>query len=167
MNTRTLVAKRLIDAPVETVWRYWTQPELVQKWWGPEDFTSPSCRIDLRVGGLYIFAMLAPAMLGGQLSFTSGRYRDIQLHRRLEFTQGLSDEQGQRIDPVSIGMPPEFPAEVRTVVTFTSIRSQLCELTVTEHDWPHIPMYVFAALGLEQSLNKLVDGLAAAAGGVQ
>ena len=55
-----LIVTRIIDAPVEQVWRAWTDPEYVKRWWGPKDYTSPSCKIDLRVGGKYLFSMRAP-----------------------------------------------------------------------------------------------------------
>jgi uncharacterized protein YndB with AHSA1/START domain len=46
-----LVITRVFDAPRELVWNAWTEPERVKRWWGPEGFTAPFCRIDLRVGG--------------------------------------------------------------------------------------------------------------------
>ena len=52
MNTapkvRDLVVTRVIDAPVEQVWKAWTDPELVKQWWGPDGFTCPLARIDFR-----------------------------------------------------------------------------------------------------------------------
>jgi len=55
-----IVIARLFDAPREAVWRVWTVPELVMMWWGPRDFTAPSCKIDFRVGGSYLYCMRAP-----------------------------------------------------------------------------------------------------------
>ena len=46
-----LVITRVFDAPRELVWNAWTEPERVKRWWGPQSFTAPFCRIDLRVGG--------------------------------------------------------------------------------------------------------------------
>ena len=54
-----LVITRIIDAPLEMVWKAWTIPEHVMRWWGPKDYTSPTCKIDLREGGKYIFCMSA------------------------------------------------------------------------------------------------------------
>ena len=44
-----LVITRIFDAPRELVWKAWTEPEHMMRWWGPENFTSPVCKIDLRV----------------------------------------------------------------------------------------------------------------------
>jgi len=67
-----LVVTRIIGAPIELVWKAWTDPEHVMRWWGPKYYTSPSCKIDLREGGTYVFCMRAPVDQGGQDSFTAG-----------------------------------------------------------------------------------------------
>ncbi len=154
-----LVITRIIDAPVELVWKSWTDPEHVKRWWGPKYYTSPFCTIDLRAGGKYIFAMQAPREQGGQVSYTAGVYQKIVPMERLEFTQGLSDQDGNRIDPATIGMPPEFPKELHTVVTFKSIKGDMTELTITETGWTPSSMYVYALAGTHQSLDKLVESL--------
>lgn len=154
-----LVITRIIDAPVELVWKAWTDPEHVNRWWGPKYYTSPNCKIDLRVGGKYVFSMCAPQDQGGQDSYTSGVYKEIVPLKRLEFTQGLSDKDGNRIDPALVGMPPDFPREIRTVVTFKA-KGEMTELTITEYDWPVGQMMVYSYAGMQQSIDKLGESLA-------
>ena len=48
MNDNVLEMERLIPAPPERVFEYWTEPELVAKWFGPGDFDVPSSDLDLR-----------------------------------------------------------------------------------------------------------------------
>ena len=55
IHREDLVVTRIIDAPIELVWKAWTDPELIMRWWGPKYYTSPSCKIDFREGGKYIF----------------------------------------------------------------------------------------------------------------
>ena len=70
---RDLVITRIFDAPVEEVWKAWTDPDYVTRWWGPTGFTSPSCKIDFREGGKFVFHMRAPKEFqGGQDFYTSG-----------------------------------------------------------------------------------------------
>jgi uncharacterized protein YndB with AHSA1/START domain len=154
-----LVVRRIIDAPVELVWKAWTDTEHVKRWWGPKDYTSPVCKIDLRVGGKFVFCMRAPKEQGGQDSYTAGVYKVIVSMKRLEFTQGLSDRDGNRIDPALVGMPPDFPAEIRTVIEFRAI-GDMTELIITEYDWPVSQMMVYSYAGMHQSLDKLGDSLA-------
>lgn len=154
-----LVVTRILNAPLELVWKAWTDPKHVMRWWGPKYYTSPDCKIDLRVGGRYIFCMRAPADQGGQDSYTAGVYLKILPMERLEFTQGLADKDGNRIDPAQMGMPLDFPKELRTVVTFKAI-GNLTELTITEYNWTVGQMYVYSYAGMQQSLDKLAASLA-------
>lgn len=149
-----LVVTRIIDAPVEAVWKAWTEPEQVRHWWGPKYYTSPSCQIDLRVGGKYVFAMQAPAEQGGLVSYTCGIYQRIVPMERLEFTQGLGDADGNRLDPQKAGMPPDFPKELHTVVTFKP-KGNMTELIITQTGWTEGTMFVFALAGTQQQTDKL------------
>ena len=149
-----IVVTRIIDAPLELVWKAWTEPEHVMRWWGPKYYTSPSCKVDLRVGGRYTFAMQAPADQGGQVSYTSGIYQRIEPMSLLEFTQALSDAEGNPIDPQKAGMPPEFPREIRTVVTFKA-KGDMTELVITEYGWTPSQMSVYSYAGMQQSIDKL------------
>ncbi len=156
---RDLVVTRIIDAPLEMVWRAWTEAEQMRQWWGPEFYTSPSCTIDLRVGGKYVFCMRAPQEQGGGDSYTAGVYLKIVPMERLEFTQGLADRDGNRIDPAQAGMPPEFPKELHTVVTFKA-KGEMTELTVIERSWTPSQMYVYSLAGTHQMIDKLAAYLA-------
>ncbi len=56
---KTIVITRVYNAPVEDVWRAWSEPELVKRWWGPDRFTCPIAKIDFREGGVSIVAKRA------------------------------------------------------------------------------------------------------------
>jgi len=53
----TLNLRRIFKAPREKVFRAWTDPEELKKWWGPEGYATPSAEVDLRVGGKYRLGM--------------------------------------------------------------------------------------------------------------
>ncbi len=154
-----LIVTRILDSPVERVWKAWTDPDQVKFWWGPMDYTSPTCKIDLREGGQYVFSMRAPIEQGGQDSYTTGVYKKIIPMERLEFTQSLADKDGNKIEPSQIGMPPDFPREILTEVFFKKVRCDMTELTITEYDWPVSQMYVYSLAGLHQSIDKLAKTL--------
>lgn len=65
-KTRDLVFNRIFDATPEQVWKAWTDPAHVMRWWGPDHFSCPSAVIDLREGGTSIVCMRAPKEFGGQ-----------------------------------------------------------------------------------------------------
>jgi uncharacterized protein YndB with AHSA1/START domain len=154
-----LVVNRIIDAPLALVWKAWTEPELVKRWWGPKDYSSPSCKIDLREGGKYIFCMRAPQEQGGQDSYTAGVYQKIVSMQLLEFTQSLADKDGNKIDPAQAGMPPDFPKEMLATVAFKA-KGDLTELTITISGWTEGQMFVYAFAGWHQSIDKLAESLA-------
>jgi len=152
---RDVVLTRTFDAPVERVWKAWTDPQEVMRWWGPKGFTSPSCRIDFRVGGKYIFHMRAPKEFqDGQDFYTTGAYKKIVHLRLIEFTQSLSDKDGNRIDPATLGMPADFPKEIASSLAFKSVGGKT-ELTATEIGWTVGQMRDMSEAGLSDCLDKL------------
>ncbi len=103
-----------------------------------------------------MFAMQAPQEQGGLISYTSGVYQRIVPMEVLEFTQGLSDANGNRIDPAQIGMPADFPGELHTTVTFRA-RGDMTELTIKQTGWVPSQMFVYALAGTQQQTDKLSD----------
>ncbi|WP_348823269.1 SRPBCC family protein [Flavobacterium aestuarii] len=55
-----IVSSRIINAPRELVYRAWTEPEHLKKWWGPAGFTNTFNEFDFRVGGKWSFIMHGP-----------------------------------------------------------------------------------------------------------
>ena len=52
--------ERTIDAPRALIWKAWTEPEHVKRWWAPAPWTTVDCRIDLRPGGIFRTVMRSP-----------------------------------------------------------------------------------------------------------
>ena len=145
---------RTFNAPVEMVWKVWTDPELVKRWWGPKHFISPVAKIDFREGGKSIVSMKAPKEMGGQEFYSIWVYVKIIPLKTIEFIQSLSDKDGNKTDPTKLGMPSDFPKDIKTVVTFRELANSKTEMTVTEYaDMGQTSN--FAQLGLEQSLDKM------------
>jgi uncharacterized protein YndB with AHSA1/START domain len=167
MERKDLVLSRVFNAPVELVWKAWTDPALVMRWWGPDLFTSPSAQIDFREGGTSVVCMRAPKEMGGQDMYSSWAYKKIVPLKLIEFIQNLADKDGHPIDPAKMGLPPEFPVNQRTVVTFRDLGNGKTEMTVTEYDWIVSQMRVFAEMGLNQSLDKMVATIAETVKGSQ
>jgi uncharacterized protein YndB with AHSA1/START domain len=54
------VISRVLDAPRDLVWKCFTDPEHMRRWWGPKGFTVVASKMDLRVGGTYHYGLQAP-----------------------------------------------------------------------------------------------------------
>lgn len=119
------------------------------------------CKVDLREGGKYLFCMRAPASQGGVDFYSTGIYTAIAPLERLEFTHYLSDKDGNIQDPEQVGMPPDFPKEVRYVIEFKALDGDRSELKITEYGWTTLGQMVeYAIAGMNQSLDKLARAIA-------
>src|SRR5512137_1895627 len=86
-----LLITREFDAPVSHVWKTWTDPVSIRRWWRPKDYTCPSASIDLRVGGSYLFCMRSSK---GMDIWSTGVYKEIIPSRRIVSTDSFADEMG-------------------------------------------------------------------------
>src|ERR1700685_968489 len=107
-TTHELRIERIFDAPRQLVWNTWTTPELIMQWWGPEPFTSPTCKVDLRGGGKYLFCMRSP---DGMDYCSGGIYKEILPNEKLVCPQFFANEFGEKIDPIEIKFDSLFPKE--------------------------------------------------------
>ena len=85
--TLDLVLERDIDVARELVWRAWTEPEHVKRWFAPAPWTVSECDIDLRPGGQFYTVMRSPE---GQSFPNTGCYLEIVPNEKLVFTNALA-----------------------------------------------------------------------------
>lgn len=107
---------REFAAPRHLVWKAWTTPELVRRWWHAKRGEVTVCEIDLRVGGKWRYAMVTPD--GFEVAF-HGEYREIVPNERLVTTEtyeglpeGVSEEDGSTLNTATFEK-----ADGRTSVT--------------------------------------------------
>jgi uncharacterized protein YndB with AHSA1/START domain len=89
---RTLVIERVFKAQPDRVFRAWTDPATLARWWGPEGFTTPELSLDVRPGGAWRTVMRSP---NGSDHPVSGHFREISPPHRLVLTWAW-EENGQR-----------------------------------------------------------------------
>jgi uncharacterized protein YndB with AHSA1/START domain len=88
-----ILITREFDAPSELVFKAWTTPELVKRWWSGQRGAVTSAEIDLRVGGMWRYVMDAT---GGFEVACHGEYREIVPNERIvttEVFEGMPDAQ--------------------------------------------------------------------------
>lgn len=81
-----VLLERAVTAPPALVWKAWTVPEHLIKWFAPAPYTTADCEIDLRPGGIFRTVMRAP---NGDEHTTIGCYLEIVEHQRLAWTTVL------------------------------------------------------------------------------
>ena len=79
-----ILITREFDAPKRLVYRAWTEPELVERWWGGERGEVRSVRIELRVGGAWRCVMV---LEDGSEAALRGEYREIIPNERIVSTE--------------------------------------------------------------------------------
>lgn len=154
-----LKIERIFDAPRQLVWNAWTTPELIMQWWGPEHFTSPTCEVDLRVGGKYLYCMRGP---DGNDYWTGGTFNEIVPIEKLVCVQTFANEFGEKVDPIVYGFDPIFPKEVLLTTTLEEVanKTKLTILYLVESEEAlEVMLKAQMREGWESSLNKFAQAL--------
>lgn len=160
-----IIIERIFDAPAELIWKAWTEPEIIKKWWGPEGFTAPSIKIDLRVGGKYTYAMQGPkGSEWDRVMYSSGIFKEIVPHKKIVTTDYFSDAEGNMIKPSDEGQDADFPTEMTMTVTFEEIEDGKTKLTIFYPKAVNEAQYEAMLKsgmkeGWESSMNKLASSL--------
>ena len=155
-TTAALTITRTFDAPLEAVWKAWTNPKQIMRWWGPKDFTAPSAELDLRVGGKWLYCMTSP---DGKDYWATGVFREIVPMERIVATDSFADEKGNVVPASYYGFPDEFPLELMLTVTFEDVDGKT-RLTLQHVGFPAGEHRDGANEGWNQSLDKLAAALA-------
>ena len=86
---KELVITRTFNAPRKLVWKAWTEPERLTKWWGPKGMPISVHKFDLRPSGVFHYSMRAP---NGSDWWGKFVYREIMAPERIVFISSFSDE---------------------------------------------------------------------------
>ena len=70
LANKKITVIREFDAPVEKVWKAWTQKELLDEWWAPKPWKTRTKTIDFREGGHWLYAMVGPTELNHLCALT-------------------------------------------------------------------------------------------------
>ncbi|MDQ3390964.1 MAG: SRPBCC family protein [Actinomycetota bacterium] len=139
-DTEILIT-RVFDAPADLIFKAWTTPELVKRWWGFDTSEWLVCDIDLRKGGQWRYVIRDDEM---EVGF-HGEYREIAGPHRLvstEVYEGFPDPDGAALDTMTLD-------EVEGVTTMTVLVQHSCQ----EHRDAHL------ASGMESGMQVSYDRL--------
>jgi uncharacterized protein YndB with AHSA1/START domain len=94
-----LTFTRLINAPIDLVYKAWTDEKMLAKWWGPNGCTSPVCQWSPTPGGRIFIEMKSP---DGNTYPMDGEVHEIIANKKIRFTCGALDESHHRLFDVII-----------------------------------------------------------------
>jgi uncharacterized protein YndB with AHSA1/START domain len=154
--TKDLANKKLhvireFAAPVEKVWRAWTEAELLDKWWGPRPWNAVTKTMDFKPGGQWLYSMVGPA---GETHWSSVAFTAVGTNT-FDATSVFSDENGV---PAPGFAPGYWHVEMKQAGDKTIVN-----VTLTFDDIANLEQLV--AMGFEggftMGLNQLEELLAA------
>lgn len=134
---------RVFDAPRGLVWKAWTDPRQLARWFGPKDFTNPVCEVDVRPGGALRITMQSP---DGTLYPMTGVYHEVTEPERLVWTTYVEH-----------GGNASFA--IRQIAAFAE-RAGKTELTLQAFVLRATPESADALGGMEEGWSQSLDGLA-------
>ncbi|OLR89839.1 SRPBCC family protein [Actinokineospora bangkokensis] len=138
----TILITREFDAPKHLVYRAWTEPELIARWWAGDMGTVTSVEVDLRVGGTWRYAMVAEG--GFEVAF-HGEYRELVPDERIVSTE------------VYEGAPEGFAVNT---LTLTEADGRTTLTVLVEHqNQEHRDMHINSGMehGMQTSMNHLEE----------
>ena len=135
-----ILITREFDAPRHLVWKAWTEPELVRRWWSGNRGETTVAEIDLRVGGTWRCVMVTD---DGFVAAFHGEYREIVPNERIVATE------------VYEGMPE---AEALNTVTFAEADGRTTLTMLVEHASKEA-RDAHMASGMEAGMREAMDML--------
>jgi uncharacterized protein YndB with AHSA1/START domain len=141
-DTQILITREF-DAPKHLVYKAWTTPELIKRWWSGDRGTVTSAEVDLRIGGRWRYVMKADA--GFEVAF-HGEYREIVPNERIVATE------------VFEGMPGGEEAAIVNTNTFTERNGRTTLTILAQHPSREIRDMVINS-GMEAGMQEQMDRL--------
>ena len=114
---------RRFDAPLEKVWKAWTEGDLLDQWWAPKPYKAETKTMNFAEGGYWLYAMVGP---DNNKMWCKVEYNGIEQQKSFQATDMFCDENGNKnADFPSMNWNNSFEADdegtkVTVEITFTS-----------------------------------------------
>jgi uncharacterized protein YndB with AHSA1/START domain len=103
--TLDLTLQRVIRAPRRTIWRAWTDPDLLARWWVPAPTVARVDRLEVRPGGAFVTSMSDDG--GAFVPHTDGIFLLVEPDERIVFTNAI-DSAWRPAPPAPVSMTAEI-----------------------------------------------------------
>ncbi|HEX5653784.1 MAG TPA: SRPBCC domain-containing protein [Chitinophagaceae bacterium] len=124
LANKKINVKREFEAPVEQVWKAWTESQLLDQWWAPKPWKAHTQSMDFRDGGTWLYYMEGPE---GERHYCRADYKSIIPNKSYEGLDAFCDEKGN----INTGFPRMYwkvnfsktsaGTMVETEITFDSL----------------------------------------------
>lgn len=141
-----LVLRREIDEPREKLWRCWTEPDLLKKWFCPQPWGVARAELDLRPGGCCNVTMLSPE---GEEFPNAGVYLEVVPNERLVFT-----------DAFTTGWVPSAKPFMTGVINFEDLGGGRTGYNAIAKHWTASDRDQHLEMGFHEGWGRATDQLA-------
>ena len=147
-SDRDLVLTRLIDAPRHALYRAWTEPELLKRWFAPLPYVTPHAELDVRPGGASLVVMRGPD--------------GVDLPNRGVFLEVVPDARLVMTDAYVSAWEPS-PKPFMTIILTFEDEAGKTRYTARVRHWTAEDRQAHEAMGFHQGWGQCADQLAALA----
>ena len=95
LENKKIVVEREFSAPVESVWKAWTDSDLLDQWWAPKPWRAETKSMDFRTGGFWLYAMKGP---DNEVHWARVDYKSIEKLKNFQAADYFCDENGNKND---------------------------------------------------------------------
>jgi uncharacterized protein YndB with AHSA1/START domain len=140
---RVIIITRLFDAPPELLFKAWTDPRHMPRWWGPTGFTTTIHEADLRPGGVWRFTMHGPD--------------GVNYPNRMVFEESIKPERLVYSQGGKEGAPADFHVTVTFIPEGTKTRLTMRSVFPTLAARDFVVKKYHAVEGGNQTLDRLTE----------
>jgi len=95
LENKKIIVEREFSAPVESVWKAWTDSDLLDQWWAPKPWRAETKSMDFRTGGFWLYAMKGP---DNEVHWARVDYKSIEKLKNFQAADYFCDENGNKND---------------------------------------------------------------------
>jgi uncharacterized protein YndB with AHSA1/START domain len=95
LANRKLLVIREFAAPVDKIWKAWTESEVLDKWWAPKPWKANTKSMDFKEGGTWLYCMAGP---NGEQSWSRVDFKTIEPQNSFSAVATFSDDNGVIIE---------------------------------------------------------------------
>lgn len=143
---KTILVSREFDAPIESVWRAYTENDLLDQWWGPSPWRAETKKFDFAIGGAWLYAMVSPE---GEKHWAIMEFTSINPYVQIGIIDAFCNEDGF----INTGFP-------KSVGSFNFTQTQNGVLVEFKMSYPtEQDILTLVEMGFEQGISIGLDQL--------
>jgi uncharacterized protein YndB with AHSA1/START domain len=147
LQAKSIVVSREFNAPIEKVWKAYSQKEILDQWWGPSPWRAETQSMDFRTGGHWSYAMVGP---NNEKHFARMNYIKIDPYKKFDIEDLFCDDKG---NPA-----PGMPVSKGQMIFTKTANGTKVEFKMSYNSAEEVQKMV--EMGFEQGITQCLEQLA-------